>query len=450
MIPMITTPLLIVPAITCLFWIITHALLAARTVSSRLLAILFLFIILSILGDVVVTPLLGSIAIAHIVVVFSVPSLIPLTCLYFLYLYKPFSFRPRHLIWIILPVVLATASIILTTIMGVDETDALLARVHSVSFHLSDPTNSTLNRIYYIWTIFLFQLILTAEFAFLLGYMIFLGVKLHFRPRDFYAFLFKGERIRVLEIQVVLAGIIFFIIILKLLLHASIFHDNPILALSFSTINTASYFLFGFFALFGAQEFITLHDIPTALRFNYKPETRSQVAEEIITDMSGYLSGESLTRVLSRLNSQHGVVPGHETGTKSGAGSSIAAAVLNVVPHSLDERNLATQFRQLMQQERLYLQPGLTLADVAERLQTNKTYLSKMVNQTYKMGFPELMNILRIDHAQRYIRTHPKASQEELANACGFLSASSFNSTFKRITGFTPKVWTARKESAGL
>ncbi|MBO4635024.1 MAG: AraC family transcriptional regulator [Bacteroidales bacterium] len=40
------------------------------------------------------------------------------------------------------------------------------------------------------------------------------------------------------------------------------------------------------------------------------------------------------------------------------------------------------------------------------------------------------------------------ASQEEIAKACGFFSASSFNGTFKRITGYTPKVWAARKASA--
>ena len=101
-----------------------------------------------------------------------------------------------------------------------------------------------------------------------------------------------------------------------------------------------------------------------------------------------------------------------------------------------------------MQNERLFLKPGLTLGEVAGRLGTNKTYLSKMVNQTYKVGFPEMLNILRVDYAQHYIRKHADASQEEIAKACGFLSASSFNSTFKRITGFTPKVWTARKESS--
>lgn len=69
-----------------------------------------------------------------------------------------------------------------------------------------------------------------------------------------------------------------------------------------------------------------------------------------------------------------------------------------------------------------------------------------MVNQYYKLGFPELLNILRVDYAQQYIRSHPNASQEEIARANGFLSASTFNSTFKRISGFTPKVWAARKE----
>ena len=71
--------------------------------------------------------------------------------------------------------------------------------------------------------------------------------------------------------------------------------------------------------------------------------------------------------------------------------------------------------------------------DVADRLHTN-----------YNLGFPELLNILRVDYAEQYIRAHTDANQEEIAKACGFLSASSFNSTFKRITGYTPKVWAAR------
>ena len=70
-----------------------------------------------------------------------------------------------------------------------------------------------------------------------------------------------------------------------------------------------------------------------------------------------------------------------------------------------------------------------------------------MVNQTYNLGFPEVLNILRVDYSQQYMRSHPMASQEEIAKACGFLSASSFNGTFKRITDVTPKVRASRSSS---
>ncbi len=438
-------PFLAIPALFCLFWIFVHWLLAARTLTFRLLVILLFFIVLTILGDGVLTSMLGS-GIAHIVVDFSAPCLIPLTYLYLRFLYKPYIYRPRHLLWVILPAILTTAAIILTVIMGLDETDELLARVHSGSFNVNDPANSHLNKLYYYWTVLSFKIIIFAEMAFMLGGFLMMAFKLHLRPGIFVSLL-QGKPIRVLAAQLVLAGAIFLIICLKMLLHATAYHDDPTWALSFAAIHTILYFLFGFFALFGAKEYITRRDIVTAFRFNYKPDTQSGVAEEIITDMSNSLSVESLTHVLSRLSTQHGVQPGRETSAKPGTGTSLSAAVLNVVSISSDESGLAPRFRDLMLQERLYLQPSLTLGDVAERLHTNKTYVSKMVNQTYKMGFPELLNILRVDYAQRYIRSHPDASQEEIAKACGFLSASSFNSTFKRISGFTPKVWTARKDS---
>ena len=104
-----------------------------------------------------------------------------------------------------------------------------------------------------------------------------------------------------------------------------------------------------------------------------------------------------------------------------------------------------SRFQQLMKEEQLYLKPGLSLGDVAERLGSNKTYISKMVNNTYNMGFPELLNVLRVDYAQHYIVLHKDAKQDQIAEACGFFSASSFNNTFKRVTGMTPKMWLATR-----
>ena len=98
-----------------------------------------------------------------------------------------------------------------------------------------------------------------------------------------------------------------------------------------------------------------------------------------------------------------------------------------------------------MTERQLFLRPKLTLEEVADELHTNKTYVSKMVNNTYNLGFPEVINILRVDYAQQYIMAHRGAKQEEIAQNCGFLSASSFNTIFKKVTGVTPKVWIASK-----
>lgn len=441
--------LFIIPALVCLTWIFIHWFMASRLISFRIIVILLSFTVLTIMGDVVLIPLLGSPGIAHIVISFSSPTLIPLTCYYFHFLYKPFHYKPRHFFWMSFPVLLTTASIILTSIIGLKETDAFLGRVHSLSFNINDPINTELHHLYYYWCVVLFRVILWMEVMYLVGDIIYLSIKCRFRPRSLFRFLFKGDSIRVLQIQIYLAACIFLVILSKMRFHATVFHDYPYWGLLFSSLNSVLYFFFGFFALFSAKEYITLHDISTAFRFNYKPESRSALLEDIITDMSRYLNVESLMRVISRLTTQHGVSSGQGSSARADAGSSLSAAVLNVMSPSQDEHGLAAQFQQWMYHERPYLQPGFTLADVAERLHTNKTYVSKMVNQTYKMGFPELINILRVDHAQRYIRQHPDASQEEIAKASGFLNASAFNSTFKRITGFTPKVWTARKESAG-
>ena len=80
---------------------------------------------------------------------------------------------------------------------------------------------------------------------------------------------------------------------------------------------------------------------------------------------------------------------------------------------------------------------------MAEQLSSNKTYVSKLVNNNYNLGFPELINTLRINYAEQYIINHREARQDEIATACGFLSASSFNTIFKKVKGITPKVWIA-------
>jgi AraC-like DNA-binding protein len=347
--------------------------------------------------------------------------------------------------WIIVPSVLFTASFILTLIMGLERTDDLLNRIQNSSF---DPANAdSLERAYYLWTIILFRIVIIAEELFLLVYCFVLLRKNNFRLRHFRDFLFRNRAISVMGVQVYLSLLITLVLCLKVFLHPFFLH-SPGWAVAISLTIAVQFFSFGFFALFGSKRYITRKDIRTAMRYNYTEENQAQVTEDIIMDLARDLNGESLTRVLARLGTQTGASP--RKATRAADTPSLTSAIFSSAADTQGHESLATRFQHLMQVKRLFLQPGLTLSDVADELGTNKTYVSKMVNNTYNLGFPELLNIMRVDYACEYIRRHPEASQEEIARACGFFSASSFNGTFKRITGFTPKVWAARKDSLHL
>lgn len=441
---MYLTLLYLVPGLVCLFWVFVHSLLARSTRTYGLFCFLFVAVVITSCGDMLADSFFGSEAIAHLVVQFMAPTLIPLCCMYLHKASRDIRYGLILQIWIIIPSALFTATLILTLIMGLESTDELLNRIQNSSFDLS--TADSLERTYYIWTFLITWIVVIAEGFFLLVYGIVLRRQNRFRLRHFWEFLFRNRAISVLGVQVYLSILITLILCLKFFLHP-FFRHSPGWSVAVSLIIAIQFFSFGFFALFGSKRYITRKDIRTAMRYNYKEETQSQVTEDIIMDLAADLSGESLTRVLARLSTQTGASP--QKAVRASGTFSFSSAIFNAADVQGRE-SLAARFQHLMQVRRLFLQPGLSLSDVADELGTNKTYVSKMVNKTYNLGFPELLNIMRVDYACEYIRRNPDASQDEIARACGFFSASSFNSTFKRITGFTPKVWAARKDSLNL
>ena len=106
-----------------------------------------------------------------------------------------------------------------------------------------------------------------------------------------------------------------------------------------------------------------------------------------------------------------------------------------------DEEDLRIRFEDLIVTEQLFLKQGIRISDIATMLETNRTYVSRLVNNTYNMSFSDYMNTLRIDYAEQYLLHHKDAKQSDIAQACGFPNASAFNNVFKKITGVTPKVW---------
>ena len=94
----------------------------------------------------------------------------------------------------------------------------------------------------------------------------------------------------------------------------------------------------------------------------------------------------------------------------------------------------------LIQAEKPYLNPELTLSDLADLLQVHSNYLSQVINEMEGLAFYDYINKLRI---AEFIREVQKLENQRftlvaLAYDCGFNSKTSFNRNFKKITKLSP------------
>mgnify|MGYP002779807909 CR=1 FL=1 len=106
----------------------------------------------------------------------------------------------------------------------------------------------------------------------------------------------------------------------------------------------------------------------------------------------------------------------------------------------------------LMQEQQPYLQPELTLADVAHQLKTNASMLSGVINGVYRKNFNDFINEYRVEELKRQIRNPQNKHLTLLAVAfeCGFNSKSTFNRAFKNTAGVTPKEFLSEANRANL
>jgi YesN/AraC family two-component response regulator len=74
--------------------------------------------------------------------------------------------------------------------------------------------------------------------------------------------------------------------------------------------------------------------------------------------------------------------------------------------NQIEEENLRIRFEDLIVTEQLFLKQGIRISDIASMLETNRTYVSRLVNNTYNMSFSDYINTLRIDYAEQYLIHH--------------------------------------------
>lgn len=109
-------------------------------------------------------------------------------------------------------------------------------------------------------------------------------------------------------------------------------------------------------------------------------------------------------------------------------------------------KNLLESFIVYMANERPYLDPELTVQDVCDALHTNRTYISELMSDNFKMSFRDYIGLLRVSAAKRLLRTDSFRNLEDIAAESGFSSSSQFVKKFKEITGTTPRAWLAAQD----
>ncbi|WP_318344887.1 helix-turn-helix domain-containing protein [Flagellimonas baculiformis] len=118
-----------------------------------------------------------------------------------------------------------------------------------------------------------------------------------------------------------------------------------------------------------------------------------------------------------------------------------------VLENKLDEEtaDMVLKNLKIWEEQQGFLDNALTQQSLAKKLNTNSSYLSKVVN-TYKgQNFANYLKDLRITHAVNHLKENPEIvktkSMIQIAEMYGFNSVGVFSTAFKNKIGVTPGVF---------
>ena len=101
---------------------------------------------------------------------------------------------------------------------------------------------------------------------------------------------------------------------------------------------------------------------------------------------------------------------------------------------------LSIKIAKVLAEDRLFLDPELTLEDLSNAIGASSRKVSQTINERMGKNFFDLINMHRIAAAKKIFtdRKDPKLTVLEVMYEVGFNSKSSFNTQFKKRTGLTP------------
>ena len=112
-----------------------------------------------------------------------------------------------------------------------------------------------------------------------------------------------------------------------------------------------------------------------------------------------------------------------------------------------DEKSLelVRQLEKAMREDKIYQDKTLNKDKLAELLGTNRTYLSRIINEHAQTSFTHYVNRFRIDEAIRTLSDpNNDIPLKALASELGFNSISTFYNLFQSTVGMTPSQYRSK------
>ena len=93
-----------------------------------------------------------------------------------------------------------------------------------------------------------------------------------------------------------------------------------------------------------------------------------------------------------------------------------------------------------MENEKPYLEHDFSLQELSKKISLPSYLTSHIINKGYDTSFSDYINSYRINRVKSKLNStsYKNIKIAEIAYECGFNSLSSFNTSFKKLTGITP------------
>lgn len=111
--------------------------------------------------------------------------------------------------------------------------------------------------------------------------------------------------------------------------------------------------------------------------------------------------------------------------------------------HKALPKSLLQKITSALEDDNIYLQPAITLAQFSEAIDTPTYLVSKATKHLYNKSFPEVINSFRIKAITKKLSQPNYANEkiEDLAHDVGFNTTSTFYHAFKKETSMSPRAF---------